>query len=358
MKKFLMLFLAISLIATPSAFAQKKHSKKSKKAQSTAVIPAKAKKAKAGQEQVIKISGVTIDITDIKCTENPAFDEKGLYTIKATAAPSNATDITYKWIFDENYIAGEADGEVFSFCPLKEGDVSITCTAYNAASEVSAITKVHITLNADQCIFFKSSDEKLEPADVEAAFSSDGNAKFDYVKKLPKSNAFDCNYMVHFTYPVDKIPANAYYKYNNISAVSFPGTLKVIEENAFGWCKKLTAANFPMGLETIDAGAFYADQFSDKGLKEFTLPKSLKFIGKFAFRDIRCSKVYIPEDVKMDEDAFFDSGKLKDVYIYSTVPDEVSRIFWKGTKVHVKAAALPAYQAAPAYSNCKIFGDL
>ena len=135
---------------------------------------------------------------------------------------------------------------------------------------------------------------------------------------------------------------------------------KGIAEYAFADCNcdGLTSINIPNSVTTIGDGAFEGRT----GLTAVNIPNSVTTIGYQTFWG--CSSlttVNIPNSVTtIDEDAFMDCPSLYDVYCYATTPPrcENSCFINYSATLHVPAASLAAYRAAPVWSKFKnIVGD-
>ena len=135
---------------------------------------------------------------------------------------------------------------------------------------------------------------------------------------------------------------------------------KGIAEYAFADCNcdGLTSINIPNSVTTIGICAFEGRT----GLTSINIPNSVTTIGYQTFWG--CSSlttVNIPNSVTtIDEDAFMDCPSLYDVYCYATTPPRCNNscfINYSAT-LHVPAASLAAYRAAPVWSKFKnIVGD-
>ena len=135
---------------------------------------------------------------------------------------------------------------------------------------------------------------------------------------------------------------------------------KGIAEYAFADCNcdGLTSINIPNSVTTIGICAFEGRT----GLTAVNIPNSVTTIGYQTFWG--CSSlttVNIPNSVTtIDEDAFMDCPSLYDVYCYATTPPrcENSCFINYSATLHVPAASLAAYRAAPVWSKFKeIVGD-
>lgn len=79
-------------------------------------------------------------------------------------------------------------------------------------------------------------------------------------------------------YPVTHIDLNCFNGLTNLRKVIIPGSVKVIDQGAFGNCKNLKEVVFNEGLEKILSSAF-----SGVGLESVTLPNSLIEIDQLTF---------------------------------------------------------------------------
>jgi hypothetical protein len=135
---------------------------------------------------------------------------------------------------------------------------------------------------------------------------------------------------------------------------------KGIAEYAFADCNcdGLTAVNIPNSVTSIGICAFEGRT----GLTAVNIPNSVTTIGYQTFRGCTSlTTVNIPNSVTtIDEDAFMDCPSLYDVYCYATTPPRC-KIYYSincSATLHVPAASLAAYRAAPVWKDFKkIVGD-
>ena len=117
----------------------------------------------------------------------------------------------------------------------------------------------------------------------EQAFSETGLKSVSIpVNVVNMGNAFsDCPALTQVTIEngVETISSNAFYGCNDLTTVSFPDSLKRIEDYAFG-NTGIQTLRLPGNLEEVGIEAFYN---SKQLLKTIYLPKSLKTIGSGAF---------------------------------------------------------------------------
>ena len=99
---------------------------------------------------------------------------------------------------------------------------------------------------------------------------------------------------------ITELDHSLFWRFTDISKVSLPSTLKVIDGDVFYYNKSLTEITLPDGLEKIGGEAF-----SETGLTKITLPEGLKEIGYRAFYNTPLKEIYIPKSVeKIDYLAF------------------------------------------------------
>lgn len=115
--------------------------------------PTKPVEPKPTEPEVVKVSGITLN-PDISLE----IKEGSSYTIKATVAPSNATNNSVKWVSSSPDVATVDDnGNVTA---LKAGSTTITCTAVDG-SGVSASCPVTVT--AKSTTTNPSEQDKTDP---------------------------------------------------------------------------------------------------------------------------------------------------------------------------------------------------
>ena len=91
-----------------------------------------------------------------------------------------------------------------------------------------------------------------------------------------------------------------FWHFTDISKVTLPSTLRVIEGDVFYYTKSLTEITLPDGLEKIGGEAF-----AESGITKINLPEGLKEIGYRAFNNTPLTEIHIPASVeKIDYNAF------------------------------------------------------
>ena len=113
------------------------------------------------------------------------------------------------------------------------------------------------------------------------------------------------------SYTVVSIGNGAFVGCANLTSVSMPNTIRVIDTNAFSGCQSLISVTFSNTLQEIRYGAFYNCRFTP------VFPSSLKTIGSSAFEYNRIYQLVIPDSVtNIGANAFSGSNyTLRDVTI-------------------------------------------
>ena len=133
---------------------------------------------------------------------------------------------------------------------------------------------------------------------------------------------------VDIPYGTTRIGRYACYGCKNLTSVVIPGSVTVIDEDAFGYCEKLAAITIPASVTSIGDYAFY----SCKSLRSVTIPGSVGTVGEYSF--YKCSgltDVIIQEGVtSIGDDAFAYTDSMKCLSIPASVTyfGEIGDAFW------------------------------
>ena len=161
--------------------------------------PTKPVEPKPTEPEVVKVSGITLN-PDISLE----IKEGSSYTIKATVAPSNATNNSVKWVSSSPDVATVDDnGNVTA---LKAGSTTITCTAVDGSGVSASCT---VTVKAKDIV---------DPGDTtNPLYTCDYEADFDYYASIPGGTGLSID--VYTNAPIDKVQvltSNTNIQYNTV----------------------------------------------------------------------------------------------------------------------------------------------
>ena len=127
---------------------------------------------------------------------------------------------------------------------------------------------------------------------------------------------------------VTDIGKSAFSGCENITSVTFPSSLKNIQDDAFYGCRKLNKLQLPEGLEEIGGQAFYGCS-----MPEVIIPEGVKSVGYWAFNSNSfLKKVELPSTLTSIENMPFDQTMLSTLISHITEPLELSEYVFGSTK--------------------------
>lgn len=168
------------------------------------------------------------------------------------------------------------------------------------------------------------------------------------ITKIEK-NAFASSTLKNVVFPkrLEKIGGNAFVNCKNLTKVTIPGSVKVVDgfresgireltleegiqkiaENAFCECSQLTSVTLP---DSVTSAAGFA---RCKNLKKVILGKNVHTIDFYAFNRTSLAEIIIPKSVDIiDQDAFSKCKNLKKITFKGT-PSDISPYAFDGTAV-------------------------
>lgn len=180
--------------------------------------------------------------------------------------------------------------------------------------------KIFILFIAFLCFFCKDASAQYSIDGLHIYLRSDEAWVYEYVGNssvVVIPSEFSLNGK---SYPITRICESAFCDNKSLSMITFPETLKVIEEYAFSGCDNLFSLNFPQSLTTIGDHAFEGLKY----LQTLVLPNSELTLGDYAFA--KCTNltfILVPEKVKsFGKRAFYECTSINSLYGLGTTAPE------------------------------------
>ena len=169
----------------------------------------------------------------------------------------------------------------------------------------------------------KGSMYSFKPKGPEDPFNRPWENYKDDIKKLVVSKG------------VTTIGKYAFYRFVNLTSVSLPKTLRIIDDVAFSRTG-LTSVTVPNGVKTIGDSAFYGCE----QLASAKLPDSVTTLKAYAFGQcLVLQSVNIPKNLKVIEDRTFETTSIESI----TIPNGVTSIGdYAFCSTRLKTVTIPA----------------
>lgn len=147
----------------------------------------------------------------------------------------------------------------------------------------------------------------------------------EYLEKLGAYVFSECTSLTSIVIPeyITEIPSNAFSGCTNLTSVQLSEELRTIRMDAFSQTHSLKEIEFPGKLTTIEQTAF-----AGTGVKSFTIPSNVEYIGTSAFGNAAwemsvdwTDEIYFAKDVKKENisaDAFNRERNI--LYVYKNTP--------------------------------------
>lgn len=132
----------------------------------------------------------------------------------------------------------------------------------------------------------------------------------------------------HLGKPVIGIGNNAF-RYEKITSVTLPDTVKTIGECAFSGCYILKSVTLGNSVWEIENNAF-SDTFA---LESINIPDTVTVIGPWAFRNSSISEITIPNGITYIEDGTFEGTQISEIVIPASVGYIDYRAFYRCEKL-------------------------
>ena len=123
------------------------------------------------------------------------------------------------------------------------------------------------------------------------------------------------------TYNVTTIGYQAFFDCDDLTSITFPNTIKEIEEDAFYDCNNLTSAVLPKSIKTIGD---YAFDFCNE-LKNIGSLNMVEKVGEFCFYGTQLERVTIPATLAEIGEGAFSTPKLQEIVVEAGNPTYDSR---------------------------------
>lgn len=155
-------------------------------------------------------------------------------------------------------------------------------------------------------------------------------------------------------YSVTTVGRRAFIDCDGITTITFPSTMRKIEEQAFFGCGNLIALTLPSSVHTIGKEAFA--ECSD--LRSISIPQSIEQMGTGVFKNCpMLSFVIFKSNIKeLPAETFSNNPKLDRIFIYNPTPPRIgSECFNKYSQriiIYVPANSISAYKTE---SDWKMF---
>ena len=95
-------------------------------------------------------------------------------------------------------------------------------------------------------------------------------------------------------YPVKRIGPCAFYACRNITCVTIPDNIEIIDSSAFRWCVNLSNVGISSSVKRIGPDCFR----NCTNLRNFYMPNNLQIISNGAFRASGLMTIFLPEGLK------------------------------------------------------------
>lgn len=118
------------------------------------------------------------------------------------------------------------------------------------------------------------------------------------------------------------------YMNTNITEVSAPASMKVIDDMAFYQCSAIASINL-QGVEKIGTSCFH----SVKKTPKVVLPAGLKYIGKYAFASGEIAEFVVPENIDTIEYGAWMQSKIENINIPGTTKYLADALFYQCTSL-------------------------
>ncbi len=252
----------------------------------------------------------------------------GCKAMQELSLPSTLTSIGYRTFYNCISLPSVTipegvttiGNEAFRYCKLLGGDITLPAGLTSLGSYAFAGCE-----NVERVTFLGNNDVTMPG---EAQFSSMKKLKSvklpDNLSTITTSMFFGCNQLQSIDLsrlPATVISPYAFHQCKALASVQLPPATATIEGQAFAYCENLTAISFPSTLKSIGNNAF-----DNNNLTSLQLNDGLETIGNYAFsgsKDLSASPVVIPQSVtSIGDNAFYNCDQMASF----TFPESLSTL--------------------------------
>ena len=182
-------------------------------------------------------------------------------------------------------------------------------------------THVTCTLYADGSFTVIGTGAMDDPESHEASYEDPGTGEIIHYTAWDHQKWYNFKHYIQTVTVGEGVTSISKFAFeqSNLSSVSLPSTLTLIDDNAFNYCAQLTAINIPAAVTTIGKGTFAAT-----GITNITIPSGVTAIADETFSGCRdLATVSLPSIVTtIGNNAFDDCNALTDI----TLPSRLTSI--------------------------------
>ena len=115
-----------------------------------------------------------------------------------------------------------------------------------------------------------------------------------------------------------RIGAYDFYEMTNLTSVSLPNTLEIIDNEAFYTCKSLRNIELPNSIRIMNNGAFW----NCSALTEFVIPEKVTTLSRHVIEATAISDLYIPATITVIEgESIWNCSELEDIQVAADNPN-------------------------------------
>lgn len=227
--------------------------------------------------------------------------------LHVTITPADAGNKNVRWSSSNKTVASVEDGEITAH---KTGETTISVTSEDGGYKASCMVTV-VEVHPMMKIMGTPLPNEIRYISLSATAITPSTASWE----VPiKSNVYDAEKgrgIITFQGNLTKLPKQAFYESEFLSAIALPDALSDMGNRSFESCSNLTYIRLPKNFKNIGEYTFYGC----KSLEEIELPEACLEIQKRAFYDCSTLRVVrMSSNVQtIGDKAFAYCQSLKDI---------------------------------------------